>query len=122
MAIAQTRFTRGETFTAVLKIRSGDLSSATCQMVMKLAVNGKPPGDAAPAAAVLDVVYRPVLDPDDATTPAAFVGTLSAGASEGLTAGVLYAMDARLSLGGTIVQTDTVRVSVEERVTEDDNG
>lgn len=121
MAIAQTRFTRGETFTAVLKVRSGDLSSATCSMVMKLAVNGKPPGDDAPAVGVLDVVYRPNLDPSDPGSPAAFVGTLSAEVSETLKPDAIHVMDARIVLAGVVAYTDVVRVTVEERVGGADN-
>lgn len=120
MAVVQTRFTRGETFSAVLKVRSGDIGAATCSMVLKVAINGQPPGDAAPEAAVLDVVYRPHLDPDDQASPAAFVGTIAADASEGLTPGV-YVMDGRIVLDGAIAQTDVVRVTVMERVTEASN-
>lgn len=118
MARVQTRFTRGETFVAGLKVRSGDVSSGTFRMVMKKAINaGQVPGDDAPDIATLTVAYVANIDPDDLTSPAAIVGTLPADVSEGLVAG-RYVMDARITVGGRVEQTDVVDVIVDERVTE----
>lgn len=118
---AQTRFSRGETFTAGLKVRSGDVSTATCTMWLKKAVNGGPPGDAAPQAAILAVTYVEHLDPEDLTSPAAFIGVLDEDQSLALEPGP-FVMDARLVVAGQVAQTDVVRVSVMERVTEAPGG
>lgn len=111
------KFQRGETFVAGLKVREGDGSGLDCRIALKKAVNGRAPGDAAPVAGELDVVYVAHMDAEDDTSPAAFIGTLTAEETEDLEPG-LYVMDARLTLtGGEIVQTETIQVEVRERVT-----
>ena len=117
MSVARTRLQRGETFTVGLRVASGDPAGVNCRMVLKRAVNGLPPGDAAEDAGVFDVTFIEHLDASDPTSPAAFIGVLSAEASEALTPG-LYVMDARLVLPSGVGQTERVQVTVEERVTE----
>lgn len=112
-----TRFTRGETFRAVLKVTSGDASDRTCRMVMKKALNGRlPPGDGAPVDAELAVEYVDHIDAEDEDSLPGFIGELSAADSEGLDVAT-YALDARTELDGDVAQTPIVLVMVDERVT-----
>lgn len=114
---ADTRFARGETYRCALEVAGGDASGATVRVALKATRLGRPPGDAAAEAAVLTSEWVDQVDPDVETSGPGWIHTLSAADSEALVAGI-YAMDARVEVGGTVVQTAPVRVTVDERVTE----
>lgn len=118
MTIAATaRFKRGGTISLALRVDSGDVTGATCRAVLKSAVYGAEPGDAAADAAVFDVAYVANIDPDDGASPPAWLLTISATVSAALAAGT-YVADARIVRTSDVIQTATVRVILDERVTE----
>lgn len=110
----QTSFTRGETFSLALEATDGDVTGATCEADIKAAVNGQPPADTVPALKVFTV--SPVAE----VTPgggAGWILTLTPGQTVDIGPGI-YVVDAKVTLAsGFVEQTDTVRVSVKERVT-----
>ena len=118
MTIAATaRFKRGGTISLALRVDSGDVTGATCRAVLKSAVFGAEPGDDAPDAAVFDVAYVAHIDPDDLSSPSAWMLTLSAASSTALSVGT-YVADARVVRASDVIQTATLRLILEERVTE----
>lgn len=118
MTIAATaRFKRGGTISLALRVDSGSVAGASCRAVLKSAVYGAEPGDDAPDAAVFDVAYVANIDPDDVTSKPAWMLTLSATASAALSAGA-YVADARIVRSSDVIQTSSLLVIIEERVTE----
>lgn len=118
MTIAATaRFRRGGTISLALRVDSGSMSGATCRAVLKAAVDGAQPGDAAAEAAVFDAAYVANIDPDDTGSKPAWLLTLSAAVSEALSAGD-YVADARIVRTSDVIQTSSLLVIIEERVTE----
>ncbi len=115
--LPRARFTRGETFVVAVEATTGDVSEATCRMVLKAAVKGRAPGDAAAEAAVFSVVSVEEVDDQAETPKPGWICTLSATDSANLVAG-LYLLDARIVIAGAVVQSDTVRITVDERITE----
>lgn len=108
---AQVSIKRGSVFRPSLLITTGDVSGASCSMDLKRAVNGTPPGDNAPIVATLVVA----LVTDFLDGQAAWVGTLL---DTSILDPGLYVLDARIIVGGLPTMTETVRVTVLERVTE----
>lgn len=114
---ADSKFTRGETYRCALEVAAGEADGATVRVALKATRLGRPPGDAAAEAAVLTTEWTAQVDPDVETSGPGWIATLAAADSEALAAGV-YAMDARITLGADVIQSDPVRVTVAERVTE----
>ena len=118
MTIAATAyFKRGGTITLPLRIDSGDVTAATCRAVLKRAAYGVEPGDATADSAVFDVAYVANIDASDVTSAPAWILSIAAAASAALTAGT-YVVDARIVRTSDVIQTATVRLILDERVTE----
>lgn len=115
------KFKRGETFSRILLVRAGDADGAEVRCVLKRSRNGKAPGDAAEDAAVFDMAWLEHHDPADEASAPGWLATLSPEQTEALTPG-LYATDARVSIDGAVVATQTEQVEVVERVTEPAGG
>ena len=105
---------RGASFALALRVIAGSVTgSETIRCVMKRAVNfNQAPGDASPEAIVFDSEF--VAASGD--QPAHWLFTAAGAASEALTAGI-YLVDARMEIGGDVIQTTPVRVDVVERIT-----
>lgn len=114
---AAVRLTRGETFTCALEASAGDMTGAVCLAALKPAAFACPPGDATPAAATFTVTEVPSVDEADADAGPGWLLILDAATTETLTPGP-YLMDARVTVGAVVSQTDLVGVTVDERVTE----
>lgn len=111
MTIATFAFTRGDTLSLALEAVEGSITSATCEAVLKRAVNGLPPGDAAPVAAT----FVCVKSDDIGTGKPGWVLTIND--SSDIPAAV-YITDARIILSsGFVEQTDPVKIELRERVT-----
>lgn len=109
------RLTRDRTFAMKLRARAtegedvGDLALATCEAVLKKAVDGKPPAPSAPAAASFAVT------PDNDLP--GWVLTLTPDMTDDLEPG-LYVTDARVVLAsGHVPPTNWVQITVLGEVT-----
>jgi hypothetical protein len=108
---------RGSTFTAVLDALSGDASGAVVTSWLKVAVNGREPGDAAAVAATFDVTYGASLERPDGTTGPGWTLSLDDAVTAGLQLGPVV-MDVRIEVGSGVIYTPTQLLNVIERVTE----
>lgn len=110
---------RGASFTAVLDDMSGNGAGAQVSAVLKIARDGAAPGDDAPAVATFNVSYQADIDRGDGTTGPGWFLTLSEADTEALVAGRTVLTDCRIEIDGAVHYTDTHRLAVAERVTED---
>lgn len=113
---------RGATFTAVLDDRKANAADAVISASLKYARDGGAPGDDAPAVAVFAVRYEAEIDRGDGTTGPGWFLTLTEDDTRALEAGRTVTTDVRIEIDGQVHYTDTHRLSVVERVTEDANG
>ncbi|GEM_PF-1597344 len=113
---------RGATFTAVLDDRSANAANATISASLKYARDGGAPGDDAPTAAEFAVRYQADIDRGDGTSGPGWFLTLTEDQTEALIAGRTVTTDVRIEVDGGVHYTDTQRLSVVERVTEDGHG
>lgn len=108
---------RGATFTAVLDALSGDVGGAVVSAWLKVAVNGREPGDAAPVAAEFDVTYSAAIPRPDGTTGPGWTLSLDDAVTAGLQLEPVV-MDVRIEVGSGVIYTPTQLLSVVDRVTE----
>lgn len=113
---------RGATFMAVLDDRKANAADATISASLKYARDGAAPGDDAPAAAIFAVRYQADIDRGDGTTGPGWFLTLTEQQTSLLEAGRNVMTDVRIEIDGAVYYTDTQRLAVVERVTEEVGG
>lgn len=113
---------RGQTFTAVLDVLAGDPAGVTVTGDVKVARNGKSPGDEIDPVASYDIVFVEHLDADDPASAPGWIATLTPAQTLSLTAGGNVVSDFRFERDGHVDVTQTFSHTVVERVTEKPNG
>lgn len=106
---------RGATFTMGLRVTDGTVDGSevvTCWL--KPARYNKSPGDDVDPVVTFTTAYVAASGAD----PAHWLFTGTALQGEGLAVGS-YIADARIEIGGSVIQTESVLINVVERVTED---
>lgn len=105
---------RGSTFNLGLRVKSGTVTGTeTISCWLKRAANGKSPGDGTEPAVVLQPTFQAAVG----DAPAYWLFTGTAEQSLALQIGQ-YVADARIEIGGGVIQTETVLIEILERVTE----
>jgi hypothetical protein len=117
--MATFTFRRGATFTIALEAVLGDPTGCTITSSVKQAINRAAPGDSAPDLVDFACTAVPHVNPADTTTGPGWQLTLTEDQTADLAAGA-YVTDGRIVLsdGVTVVQTETLFLTVQERVTE----
>lgn len=113
---------RGGTFTAVLDDLSANGSGALVLASIKYSRDGAAPGDDAPAAATFAVRYQADIDRGDGTSGPGWFLTLTEAKTLALQAGRTVATDVRIEIDGAVYYSETQRLAVVERVTEEAGG
>lgn len=111
---------RGETFACALIVREGDAVGATVRSVVKRRADVARQGDAAPDLAEFTSAWVTHWDGDPASPPG-WILSLTPDQTAALPADDCV-MDARVSLGGVVVMTETATLKVTQRVTEPSGG
>lgn len=111
---------RGASYSRALIVREGDASSATVRAVIKSRAVLSRQGDAAPDLAEFSAAWVAHWDGDPASPPG-WILSLTPEQTAALPADDCV-MDARVSLGGVVVMTETESLRVVQRVTEPSGG
>lgn len=106
---------RGASYQRALIVRDGDASAGTVRAVVKSMADVQKMGDAAPELAVFTASWTDHWD-GQASSPPAWLLSLTPEQTALLPADDC-ATDARVSIGGFVVATQTERLRVEQRIT-----